>query len=354
MKKSIYRILCFIVILTLCLGYLNSIFKFKYEDGIYNMKKYYELDENTVDVLILGSSHAFENINTGTLWEEYGMASFIIGGAIQPLWNTYYYLKEALKTQKPKLIVLEGYCTALPDEDYLGDSYSIKSTYGLKLSLDKINAIKESVSPEKRANYFLSYTQYHSRYKEINATDFLEDQGSPYYYNWKGTICNPISQSITPANDISNVTEKNRMTPKSEKYYRKIIALAQENNIPIVVVITPYSGITNEQQAIFNTASDIAAEYNVPFLNCNLLTDKIGLDYENECDAADYEHLNYKGNQKLSLYLGKYINSNYEIPDRRNDANYYSWELDSEYIKEIIYNCSLSDEKNFDAILSYC
>ena len=115
MKKSVVRIICFLLILVLCLGYANSVFKVKYGDGIYDVTKFYELEDNTVDVLFLGSSHAFEDFNTGTLWDEYGMSSFILAGSVQPMWNTYFYLKEALKTQTPKLIVLEGYCTVFSE-----------------------------------------------------------------------------------------------------------------------------------------------------------------------------------------------------------------------------------------------
>lgn len=109
MKKTILRITCFVLILCMVLGYVNKVFKVKYGDGIYGVTKFYELDDNTVDVLFLGSSHAYEDFNTGTLWDEFGIASYILAGSVQPMWNTYYYLKEALKTQTPELIILEGY-----------------------------------------------------------------------------------------------------------------------------------------------------------------------------------------------------------------------------------------------------
>ena len=68
MKKSIIRIFCFCLILVLVLKYTNDIFKVKHGDGIYDLTKFYELKDNTVDLLILGSSHAFEDFNTGVLW----------------------------------------------------------------------------------------------------------------------------------------------------------------------------------------------------------------------------------------------------------------------------------------------
>ncbi|MCM1237166.1 MAG: hypothetical protein NC489_44420 [Ruminococcus flavefaciens] len=121
MKKNIFhkKVIQLIIFTAIFLILLNSIYKvfsFKYGDGILGLTKFYELDNNTVDVLILGSSHAFENINTGVLYDSYGMAAYILSGSVQPYWNTYYYLMEALKTQKPQLIVLDAFASTFNDE----------------------------------------------------------------------------------------------------------------------------------------------------------------------------------------------------------------------------------------------
>lgn len=347
MKKSAVRIICFLVILLLCLGYLNSVFKVKYGDGIYDVTKFYELEDNTVDVLFLGSSHAFEDFNTGTLWDEYGMASYVLAGSIQPMWNTYYYLKEALKTQTPELIVLEGYCTILSDE-FLDDSRIIKNNYGLHFSKDKVDSLKVSSPEERWPEFFLEYTQYHTRYKALSSADFLKDQGNPLYTNWKGFGCNMETESFMQPS-VSSVTERTPLFDKTEKYYRATIELALENDIPIVVVISPYAGIGKEDQQIFNTAGDIAAEYSVPFLNCNLLNDEIGIDFST--DAGDFAHLNYRGNQKYTKYIGKYLTDNFDITDRRGDERYLTWQADADFIRQMIYDQELSESPDLPAII---
>lgn len=337
MKKSIIKIGCFLVILVLILNYCNSVFKVKYGDGIYGVTKFYELDNNTVDVLILGSSHAFEDFNTGTLWDEYGMSSYILAGSVQPMWNTYYYLKEALKMQRPKLIVLEGYCTVFSSE-FIDDSRIIKNNYGLHWSPDKVESLKISSPKERWSDFFLEYTQYHTRYKELSREDFLDNQGNPLYYDWKGFGCN---METTPLEcvDISGVTERTNLFEKTEKYYRATIKLAKENNIPIVTVISPYAGITIEDQQILNSAGDIAEELGVPYLNCNLIANEIGIDYSK--DAADDGHLNYRGNLKFSKYIGQYLSDNYNLPDHRGDSRYNTWERQARFISQMIYDQEL-------------
>lgn len=346
MKKSVIRIACFLFILIFVLNYFNKIFKLKNVDGIYDLKIFYELENNTVDVLFLGSSHAFESFNTGTLWDEYGMSSFVLGGSIQPMWNTYYYLKEALKTQTPKLIVLEAYCTIYPN-DYMDDIRIITNNFGLKWSTNKLDSLRESVEEKRLAEFLLEYNQYHNRYNDLTKNDFLYHQGTPYYDDWKGFACN-MSTTEVEVMDVTNVKEKLPVPNKSEKYYRKIIELAKQKQIPILVTISPYPAIDDKCQAVYNTASDIADEYDVPFINYNLLINELGIDWTN--DASDIQHLNYKGNQKFTKAVGKYIAENYDISNHKGDNKYLSWERNATFIRQQIYNQELietNDIKNF-------
>ena len=342
MRKSIVRIVCFMLILGMVLGKTNKVFKFKNGDGIYSVTKFYELEDNTVDILFLGSSHAFEDFNTGTLWDEYGMASYILGGSVQPMWNTYYYLKEALKTQDPKVIVLEGYSTIM-SQDYIDDSRIIKNNYGLKWSLDKLNSIKVSSPKERWSEFILEYEQYHTRYRELSGADFLPNQNNRLYDDWKGFGCN-METTPLEAIDVSEVINRAPLHEKTEKYYRMILELAQEENIPIIVVISPYADIDEGEQQKYNTASDIAEEYGVPFVNYNLYLNEIGLDFST--DAGDKSHLNYRGNRKFSAYFGNYLKENYDVPDRRGDSKYDSWQRNAEYIRQMIADQNLVE--NYD------
>lgn len=342
MKKTIIRIVCFFLLLGSVLYGVNKVFKVKYADGIYSMTKFYELDKNSVDVLLLGSSHCFENFNTGTLWDEFGMASYILGGSFQPLWNTYYYLKEALKTQTPKVIVLEGYMTKMEDE-YMDDSRIIKNNYGMRMSLDKLKSIRESVPKERLSEFMLGYEQYHTRYTELSAGDFMANQRYTLYDDWKGLGLNMATTPLETI-DVSSIEERRELEAKTEKYYRMIIELAQSHDIPIVVVVSPYAGITEERMMQFNRAYDIAGEYGVPFINYNLSISDMGLDFLT--DAADPAHLNYKGNQKFTAYFGKWLDNQYDIPDRRGQKKYESWQRNADYIREMISNQLVTENFN--------
>ena len=69
--------------------------------------------------------------------------------------------------------------------------------------------------------------------------------------------------------------------------------MAKEEDIPLVFMISPYQGIIESEQMIFNRCGEIAAEEGIPFLDFNRMYDELGLDPQT--DMAEASHLNYRG-----------------------------------------------------------
>ena len=343
--KTAIKLISFILIMTVIFASVDGILKVKYVDGIYSMKRFYELEDDSVDVLFLGSSHVFETYNTSVLWDEYGIASYVLGGSVQPMWNTYFYMKEALKTQTPELIVLDAYCCEYREE-YNDYSRQIKNCYGMKPSLNKLNAMFVTSSYDN-VKFFFPISNYSSRYSELTMEDFLDSQMIPRYENWMGFCSNYVNEvKDTPCLEDS-YTEK-PMHQKTEKYYRKILQLAEEKQIPVLVVVTPYPDITENDAAVYKSAERIAAEYNVRFLNPALDPASIGLDFS--IHAAEGLHLNSVGNQIYTSYFGDYIKDHYSIHDRRGDPGYQAWEKCSTYIKRLDSIDQMNNMTDFEDI----
>ena len=103
-KKKLFWFLVFLAIGVLLFCGFWKVFHFKYAK---RLELYYGLPKNTVDVLVTGSSHAHVHINPAILFEENGISAYILSSSNQPIWNSYYYIVEALKTQSPKLVIVE-------------------------------------------------------------------------------------------------------------------------------------------------------------------------------------------------------------------------------------------------------
>jgi len=329
----ITKIVAFSILFIIAMSSFFSVFRFKYGDGIYGLEKFYELPKNTVDVLILGSSHAFEDINPAVLFSEYGITSFVLAGSIQPLWNTYFYLCEALRTQRPKVIILEASCVVLNFE-YIDESRIVKNTYGMRPSLRYVNALKVSAPKGEFWDYFFRFTRYHNRYTTLSKGDFLPNMGDDSMIDWKG-FGNNMGHTPYEQPEVDGIEYRFPMIPKAESYYRAIIELCIKENIPLEIFITPYN-VSPTEQAIFNYAYDIASEYNVSFTNLNRHYDEIGFDFS--LDMADNDHANYRGNIKISRYIGTRLKEKYIIDDKRNNRLYASWQRNADYFWQNIDN----------------
>ena len=311
MLNNICRIVTFLILLLFLGNNFDNVFCLKNIDGIIQMKDFYMQKTNMVDVLFAGSSHIFVEANTATLWKEYGISSYVLGGSIQPLWNSYYFIKEALKTQKPKLVVIDVY-RALEDNEYAKDTRTKTSNlFGMKFSLDKLDAVWKSTERRERPQYFLQYPMYHARYSDLSKADFLSDLDNTLYdpNTFKGFYILFRTKAFEkPKITTKKVTD---IPPKSKEYLNKIIALTKKKDIPLLLIVVPYARITDSEEERFNMVAKIAAENNVKFIDLNRYPDIIGLDYSK--DLADFDHLNYSGGVKFTRFLGNYIKQNYSL-----------------------------------------
>ena len=317
MKRKGIRILVFFLLAGVLVSQLNRMLAFRYEDGIRQMEGFYKQPRGSVDVLVMGSSHAYVNIDPAVLSKEEGISAYDLCASMQPVWNTYYTLKEALKYQHPKLIVLDIYRLVEPF-DYVKESKLIKSTFGMRPSKEKMAAIRESLSAEQQKDvwlYFLEFPIYHNRYREITFSDFLADYSLPE--NYRGHVpADHVEAMERP--DVSKVTEQMPMTEKTALYFQKLLDLAKQEGIPVLLILTPYI-VQEDDQKVYNTVKELLATYpedEVRFLDFNEAYDEIGIDFAT--DFADYDHLNVAGCQKFSFYFGKVLRTFYELPDHRN------------------------------------
>lgn len=317
MKQKIYKVLMFCALLGVVLLQLNQLLSFKYPDGVRQMEQFYELEKESVDILVLGSSHAFVNVNPAVLYEEEGIAAYDLCASMQPMWHTYYYLKEALKYQKTKLIVLDVF-RFVEKKDDSSESMLVKSTFGMRPSKEKWESICAGLQEEHKKEayiYMLEFPVYHSRYVELTKEDFCYD--SVLSEDYKGFYPVFGIQKMTRP-DVDHVTECAPIEEKTRKYFEMILELAKQEEIPVLLINFPY--IINERdKAVYNSLELLLKEfqnqYEVVYKDFNKEYDAIGLDFSS--DYADYDHLNQKGAQKFNAYLADYIKKNYAIPDRR-------------------------------------
>jgi hypothetical protein len=324
----VIRLIVLLAVFGSTLLILDRILLLKSKDGISQMQAFYKQPENSVDALFVGSSHIFCHVNTGILWDEYGIAGYDLAAAEQPFWNSYYFIKEGLKTQRPSVIVLDITTPGIRPTDFQPENWLITNNYGFKRNLNRYESIKISALKESFPRLLVALNSTHGKYKELSEEDFMNYSAGRGYKGFDGRdVTIPFE---TP--DVSGITGRHELTEKEETYLRKIIVYVKQQNIPLLFISSPYVITSDEEQEKYNTIFDIADEYGVPYIDFNKLYDEVGLDFST--DFAEILHLNRSGNAKFTSYLGEYLKANYDLPDRRGDARYSPWDEDALYQRQ--------------------
>lgn len=331
MKKLIQKavkVLAFLLVLALCYGLMDQVLKIKTDDMV-SMVKLRQLPPDTVDVLFVGSSHIGMNIDNQQIYDEFGISSFDLWVGMQPLWNSYYYLKEALRYQKPKVVMVDVFLAGTSAE-YSLNTVAMKNIQYLSMGVDKLKAALDSFPAWQDAlEAVWGMPFYHERYDEL-----VQDDWNLQYGKDELSLSAPRQvEGVTTALkmlDYRSITNVTPLTEKNERYLRKLIALCKQENIPLVLLASPFEA-TEEEASRFNTVAQIAEEEGIPFLNFLKTYDEEGIDAAS--DFYDRGHLNNDGIAKFSHILGQYLADHYELRDCRT-IDGFIWNKDDTQIAE--------------------
>lgn len=275
------------------------------KDGTNIQDNFRQLERDSVDVVFIGTSHQFCSINPDLLCEEYGINSFMLATSAQTIPMSYYAAMEAIEFQHPKAIVLEAlYCT----NDFRTVTPEMSHTFfdGMPWCEAKKLAIDDLIEKEERIYYYLNLGRYHTRWKELEESDFKSNLTSPrggYYceevkYNWQIPV---IAKE-----------EKESMPEEMQKYLDMLVELCKENNVELILYVAPFNALYDDdsmredlfrRQRIFNWLEDYAADYGVRYYNLFYELEDIGLD--GNTDYMDTQHLNCYGQEKLTRYMAE-------------------------------------------------
>ncbi len=302
MKKAV-RCIIFFLIAAVLFTSLDRLLVRKSLYGWWNITTkingFFNSPEDSYDVISCGSSHTYCSFNPIVIGEETGLSAYTLATQKQPLWSTYYYIDEAIKRQKPSLIVLDIFSFSFQDE-YQDEATNFTFSDDFPFGLNKLKMIYHSAKGKDRFDLLFRFTKYHSRWSELTAEDFSYNPKK--LSDYLGGYCMLTSTDAT----ITKPDTKNAIPiPSSEKnelWLRKIIELCKSKNTRLLLVKTP-SNETSEERGYYLTAQKIAEEYGVDFVNFNDYYAQIGLDLTS--DFFDHAHLNHKGADKFSRFFSK-------------------------------------------------
>ena len=320
MKKTMILCICILLLTVLFLGFLQAVLMPKYMTDFREgalIGEYYD-HAGGHDVLFVGDCEVYESFTPPTLWEEYGITSYVRGSAQQLIWQSYYLLEEMLKTETPRVVVFNVY--AMKYGTPRDEAANRKTLDGMHWSLSKLAAINASMTEDES---FLSYVfpilRFHSRWNQLKDEDFT-------YLFCKETVSHNgymMQTSVDPKPDapiLAPALSDYELPDISFEYLEKMRLLCSENGAQLVLVKAP----TNTRGYYWYDEWDAqiveyAAAKGLDYYNFIPLCDEIGIDWETDTYDKGY-HLNVYGAEKLTFYFGQILSERYGIADHRTDA----------------------------------
>lgn len=314
MKKNIRffaSALAFLLLLGAALIPISGVLARKSLEGPWDMTNkvggFYNEEEDQFEVMFFGPSHAYAAFSPLAIWEETGIRSYVFATQQQPLWATYTYIKEALKTQSPALVVVE--CRmAFGDKEYYiegDDDKAVTYSYmdDLPLSWNKVELARQSAPDwESQFSVLFNFMMYHSRWSGLHREDltFRRSQARDPY---KGFVMLEPQETSQPRPAIEAVTGAEPLLAKNQYWLEEIIKLCRNKGIELWLVKSP-SNLELEEKALLNTVEAAAAQYGVAFHDFNEDYGDIGLTEDMFYDA---HHLDALGADRFSRYFANVL-----------------------------------------------
>ena len=297
-RNQWFRAGVFLCALVTALTCMTRIFENKSPDAV--SKEFAKNTGRKFDVIFLGPSTMKNDIYPMELYHSYGIAAYNLACGSQSVAESYYLAESAI-------------------EKYLTDGQLHFVTDAMR-GMDRWKIVKDMVPEGQRGQFLFELSVYHDRWKELEEQDFRRTGDITYGAKLNTTVKEIRSYTIT--------TEKKQLPDQSEEYLGRLLELCQNKGVELLLVNLPVDfgakhgvmGDMEKMQMYYNAVHDFAADHQIRYWNYMDCTDEIELD-----PAKDYDggyHLNIRGAEKLTDFMGRYITENYSLHDRRSDSGY--------------------------------
>ena len=283
---------------------------------------------------------------------RYGISSCLITESGQNLSSTYYYMKEALKYQKPKVLVVEtsyvhGYGTQLSNiyRNTINLKYSKEYFDNLKVLMD-LNLVAENEKEKIENAIKWKVPVIHTRYKELTKEDFVKkDYRGSFVTRWN---CDPYETPEACYDKTVGKIEEDKLL-----YLDKMIQLAKENGCQIIFFTAPYI-LNKEQQETYNALNEYCIENAIQYIDMNRNYKDIKFDYATDMmgENGAGSHVNYYGAKKITCFLGDLLRDEYNIANRKDENDKQLWIDMAEIQRHLVSENQLREETFVEGYLN--
>jgi len=308
----------FRIVVKLLLAILLIIGSFVYLDKVFANKTvdradgFHSLPENSLDIAVLGSSHAQYSFIPNYIYNDLGLYSYVLGTPCQPLPVSYELLKEIYKTQNPRLLVLEVYTSMPLSAACGGDNCYVAAAY--QASGEEKDNILNMLPEEKANSYKNEFINNHNNWRNITSLEELSpleeptlDDGSSTFGYIDAYPKFPVDNYWGPLKYDSDIEVE--LKQKDQDALNNILSLCKEHGTEILLYKTPVDGITQEDQSYLHKVWEWADNNNIQHISFIDLAEELGFYMQTHTNSG---HAYVNGASIISNYLSDYIRDNYQ------------------------------------------
>ncbi|MEX2445508.1 MAG: SGNH/GDSL hydrolase family protein [Alkalispirochaeta sp.] len=322
MSRAAIRIGQFTVVSVLTIIIVGAAFESVFSDVYENLSPSWHDARRPVELAILGSSQAQHAYNPLKIEEQTGLYGYNLGSAGQKPDSTYFLLRDFLATELPEVIVLDMYWRTLEGEldfsqlarnyEKISDSDVRRDFFrdGFPLSAKIIHTLP--ILKYRQDFYWFLESSLNRLLDRADEDADISDPPAPNTPTEKSTDFRGYRHTTDTISE-RHISEENKFrnyrfsgfNRRQVEYLRRIVELARQRNIDIVVVsapILPQSlDLVADYDEIAHRLDTLFRSLDVPYIDLNReprLTTQLDASH-----FSDENHLNAAGATLVSEWI---------------------------------------------------
>ena len=382
--RKLMRAICFCLLFVILFVFLSGAFIPRTgttEDGMESRisKAYRGEPRDSIDTVFIGNSDIYRAISPVDLFHQTGITSAIAGRPNKQLSEVPGDIRDILRYQNPKTIVLETDCM------FSGTNPGFKKGISpLEAEAAKVNVAGQAPSKTKAAdvagqapsktkaadvagqappkakasahqnifdkckallqegdsaflaalNYKFPLVKYHDNWKHLKLTAFLQPHGK-YHFSNKGMAYANTVKAYPFGNEYMQLSGGKHAMLSEEKLdqFQKIYDLCDRNGVRLVLLTVPSANTWNKGKS--DTVKQLAKKYDLTYYDYNRQL-PAGFDWATDSKDGG-NHLNYAGASAVTKDLAKKLTDDLTMsPTALTKEQKQQWKKDYEHFHKSI------------------
>lgn len=369
--RKLMRAICFCLLFVILFVFLSGAFIPRTgttEDGMESRisKAYRGEPRDSIDTVFIGNSDIYRAISPVDLFHQTGITSAIAGRPNKQLSEVPGDIRDILRYQNPKTIVLETDCmfsgtnpgfkkgispleaeaakvdvagqapSKATDADVAGQASSKATDTAHQNIFAKCKALLQEGDSAFLAalNYKFPLVKYHDNWKHLKLTTFLQPRGK-YHFSNKGMAYANTVKAYPFGNEYMQLSGGKHAMLSEEKLdqFQKIYDLCDRNGIRLVLLTVPSANTWNKGKS--DTVKQLAKKYDLTYYDYNR---QLPAGFNWVTDSKDGgNHLNYAGASAVTKDLAKKLTDDLTMnPTSLTKEQKQQWKKDYEHFHKSI------------------